>query len=85
MPEPHASSSLPVLESHELLDHVAAVLPKRERNLLALIRRGYSIAEAARMLGIPRGSRAYYHGRLIAHARREMKRRGILPLTSRQA
>src|SRR5262245_25767865 len=78
-PEPQSLPPLPVLESNELLDHVAAVLPKTERSLLALIRRGYSTAEAARMLGIPRGSRTYHQGRLIAYARREMKRRSILP------
>src|SRR5262245_41107650 len=60
-PEPQSLPPLPILESNEVLDHVAAVLPKTERSLLALVRRGYSIAEAARILGIPRGSRAYYN------------------------
>jgi len=72
--EPESLQPLPVLESNELLDRVATVLPRHERNLLALIRRGYSVAEAGRLLGIPRGSRAYHRGRLVACARREMKR-----------
>jgi DNA-directed RNA polymerase specialized sigma24 family protein len=78
-PEPITSPSEMLLESKELLDRVASMLPRRERNLLALIRRGYSIAEASNRLGIPPGSRAYYQGQLISYARREMKRRSILP------
>jgi len=75
-PEPHSSQSL---ESEELLDRVAAALPKGERKLLALIRRGYSMMEASKLLGIPPGSRAYHQGQLIAYARREMTRRNTLP------
>ena len=78
-PEPECASVVSSLESNELLDRVASVLPSMERNLLALVRRGHSMAEAARILGIPRGSRAYYQGRLIAYARREMRRRSVLP------
>jgi DNA-directed RNA polymerase specialized sigma24 family protein len=78
-PEPISAASERFLESKELLDRVASMLPKRERDLLALIRRGYSIAEASNRLGIPPGSRAYYQGQLIAYARREMKRRRIHP------
>ena len=74
-PEPQFSQSLSVLESKELLERVAAVLPKRERSLLTLVRRGHPFAEAARILGIPRGSHAYYQSQLIAYARREMTRR----------
>ncbi len=81
--EPQSSQPLPVLESNELLDRVAAVLPKRERNLLALVRRGHPFAEAARILGVPRGSCAYYQGQLIAYARREMRRRNQIPITRR--
>jgi DNA-directed RNA polymerase specialized sigma24 family protein len=75
-PEPQSSQPL---ESEELLDRVAAALPKRERKLLALIRCGYSMVEASKLLGIPPGSRAYHQGQLIAYARRVMKRRNILP------
>jgi DNA-directed RNA polymerase specialized sigma24 family protein len=78
-PEPITAPSERLLESKELLDRVASMLPKREQSLLALIRRGYSLAEASDRLGIPPGSRAYYQGQLIAYARREMKRRSILP------
>jgi len=75
-PEPQSSQPL---ESEELLDRVAAALPKRERKLLALVRRGYSMVEASKLLGIPPGSRAYHQGQLITYARREMKRRNVLP------
>ena len=74
-PEPRTSEPLPELEASELLDHVAAAVPEIERRLLALIRRGYSLAEASRFLGIPRGSRAYYHKRLITCGRRELRAR----------
>jgi DNA-directed RNA polymerase specialized sigma24 family protein len=76
-PVPQFSQPLQVLESNELLDRVATGLPRPEQILLALIRRGYSVAEAGRLLGIPRGSRAYHQGRLIARARREMKRNAL--------
>jgi DNA-directed RNA polymerase specialized sigma24 family protein len=78
-PEPQSLPLLPVLESNDLLDRIAAILPKRERSLLDLVRRGYSIAEAGRILGIPRGSCAYHRGRLVAYARRAMKRRSSPP------
>jgi DNA-directed RNA polymerase specialized sigma24 family protein len=74
VPEPAAWQPEGLLESNELLDRVAVLLPKRERSLLALIRRGYSLPEASRLLGIPAGSRDYYQGRLIAYGRRELKR-----------
>jgi hypothetical protein len=64
-----------MLETNEVLGRVARLLPKKERNLLALIRTGYSLPEAARKLGIPQGSRNYHHGRIVAYARREMHRR----------
>jgi DNA-directed RNA polymerase specialized sigma24 family protein len=82
-PEPITTPSEKLLESKELLDRVASMLPKRQRDLLALIRRGYSIAEASNRLGIPAGSRAYYQGRLVAYARREMQRRNQIPITGR--
>ena len=84
-PEPTTPPSDGNLESKELLDRVASMLPKRERNLLALIRRGYSISEASNRLGIPPGSRAYCQGRLVAYARREMKRRNQVTLTAADA
>jgi DNA-directed RNA polymerase specialized sigma24 family protein len=76
--EPRSEESLAVIESSEFLDRVSHVLPKRERDLLALIRLGYSLPEASRVLKIPAGSRAYSSGRLIAYARRELKRRTVL-------
>ena len=69
-PEPSTREVLPDLEACELLDHVAVALSETERRMLALIRSGHSLAEAARLLGIPRGSRAYYQGRLVSCARR---------------
>jgi hypothetical protein len=58
-----------------MLDRVASVLPEKERQLLAFIRSGYTIATASRMLKIPRGSRAYFGGRLVECARRELRAR----------
>ena len=78
-PEPKAWQPEAQLESKELLDRVASLLPERERRLLALIRRGYTLPEAALCLRVPRGSRNYCQGRLIARARRELKRKGVLP------
>jgi DNA-directed RNA polymerase specialized sigma24 family protein len=69
-------------EIDELLDRTAARLPETERRLLALIRTGHSLAESARILGIPRGSRSYYQGRVIACARRELH--GARPATARR-
>jgi DNA-directed RNA polymerase specialized sigma24 family protein len=80
VPEPAVCQPEGEFESNELLDRVAALLPKRERSLLALIRRGYSLPEASRRLGIPAGSRDYYQGRLIAYARRAMKRPVAIPI-----
>jgi DNA-directed RNA polymerase specialized sigma24 family protein len=78
VPEPAAWQPEGLLESNELLDRVAPLLPKRERSLLALIRRGYSLPEASRILGIPPGSRDYYQGRLVAYGQRVLKRAVIL-------
>jgi DNA-directed RNA polymerase specialized sigma24 family protein len=75
IPEPQCSQFLPALESSTLLDRTSARLPERERNLLALVREGHTIAEAARKLGIPRGSCAYYQGRIVDYARREIQGR----------
>ena len=82
VPEPAASQQEELLESNELLDLVARLLPDRERSLLVLIRKGYSLPEASRLLGIPAGSRDYYQGRLIACARRAMKRPVTIPIKS---
>ena len=79
-PEPCALEALPNLEAGDLLDRVAAVVAGPERKMLALIRSGYSIAESARLLSIPRGSRAYYPDRLVACGRREISsKRGFEP------
>lgn len=82
VPEPRTAESLPKLEASELLDRVAAAVPEIERRLLALIRRGHSLAEAARLLGIPRGSRAYYHQKLITCGRRELRARAPRPASA---
>jgi DNA-directed RNA polymerase specialized sigma24 family protein len=73
-PEPLTREVWPELEAEDLFDRVAASLSETERRMLALIRKGHSLAEAARLLGIPRGSRAYHQGRLVACARRELAR-----------
>lgn len=81
-PEPRTAEALPEIEASELLDRVAAAAPDMERRLLALIRSGHSLAEAARILGIPRGSRTYYHQRLIACGRRELRGRTARPASA---
>jgi len=75
IPEPGCPGDARRLEAREVLDRMAAVLPRTERNLLALIRDGHTVANAARMLGIPRGSRAFYRARLVRAAREEMAAR----------
>src|SRR6266542_1442398 len=75
-PEPRTQEVLRELEVEDLLDRVAAALPETERRMLVLIRSGHSLAESARLLGVPRGSRGYYQRRLVACARRELARRG---------
>jgi len=79
-PEPRASQPEGRLESNDLLDRVASLLPERERKLLELIRRGYTLPEASRLLGIPPGSRDYCQGRVIACARRELARSTAIPI-----
>jgi len=74
VPEPQTPEPLRHIESNDLLDRVAAVLPETERQILALMRGGHTLAEAARLLRIPPGSRAYFGGRLIERARRQMER-----------
>ncbi len=75
-PEPRTQEVLRELEVEDLLDRVAAALPETERRMLVLIRSGHSLAESARLLGVPRGSRGYYQSRLVACARRELARKG---------
>ncbi|MEP6769955.1 MAG: hypothetical protein ABJC61_14880 [Acidobacteriota bacterium] len=75
IPEPVCSADTSRLEGDEVLDRVAAVLPQPERDLLALIRSGHTVARAAEILGIPRGSRAYYRARLVRRAQEEMRPR----------
>lgn len=76
-PEPATFQPEEVIESNELLDRVIVLLPDRQRDLLALIRVGCSLPEASKLLGIPRGSRAYYRDQLVARARRTMKRDAV--------
>lgn len=71
--EPSSLDSTEDLEKKEILDTVAAALPATERTLLALIRSGLSLAQASNSLGIPKGSRDYYQGRLVTRARRELR------------
>jgi len=78
-PEPQSWKEAEGLEVNELLDQVASHVNEMERRVLELIRKGYSLAEAARILKIPRGSRAYYHQRLIECGRRELHARVAVP------
>jgi DNA-directed RNA polymerase specialized sigma24 family protein len=72
-PDPRSSQGEADLEINELFEKTAALLPDVERRLLRLIRNGYTLAESARILKIPRGSRAYHHAQVIARARLELK------------
>jgi DNA-directed RNA polymerase specialized sigma24 family protein len=69
IPEPGCPAEMSRVEGREVLDRTAAVLPPTERRLLELVRGGHSFAQAAEMLGIPRGSRAYHRARLVRVAR----------------
>lgn len=73
--EPRSREPAHDLETKEALDRVCLALPEVERQLLTLIRSGHTLAEAARLLKIPRGSRAYYGGRIVEHARGQLQRR----------
>jgi DNA-directed RNA polymerase specialized sigma24 family protein len=77
IPEPGCPGDARRLEACEVLDRMAAVLPRTERHLLALIRDGHTMAKAARMLGIPRGSRTFYRARLVRAAREQMSVRTV--------
>lgn len=67
-----------IVEGNEVLERLARALPDRERKLLILIHRGYTLQEAAEALGTPPGSRGYYGGRLVEVGRREIRRRSML-------
>jgi DNA-directed RNA polymerase specialized sigma24 family protein len=58
------------------LNEIEITLPGLEASLLQLVREGESFMEAARQLGIARGSRAYFRKRLIAHMREGFGRVG---------
>ena len=77
--EPRAREPQEALESKELLDRVAAVLPEEERRILALIRSGYTLPQATDILKIPPGSQGFYRGRLIQCARSELRMRPAGP------
>jgi DNA-directed RNA polymerase specialized sigma24 family protein len=70
--EPGAPSDETDFETREALDRIAADLPDTERRLFLLIRQGHTLARAAALLGIPRGSCAYHGGRLVRLARASM-------------
>jgi DNA-directed RNA polymerase specialized sigma24 family protein len=67
--EPAAGSEYGAFESRQFLDRMAELLPQPERELLLLVRRGFTVIQAARSLGIPRGSCDYHRKRLIDLAR----------------
>jgi len=77
--EPRSLPDFSALEAAEIFERVARALPETERSLLLLIRQGNSLARAAALLKIPRGSRSYHHHRLVELARREL---GELPADS---
>jgi DNA-directed RNA polymerase specialized sigma24 family protein len=70
--EPGTDPDTAAFETNEILDRVAPLLPETERRLLALLRGGSTLAQAARALGIPRGSRDYYGKRLVTTLRRSL-------------
>lgn len=72
--EPEAIPPDPDRLRTQVLDRMSANLPQTERRLLLMIRRGYTLVEAAEALSIPRGSRAYFKQRLIEYGRRELRR-----------
>jgi hypothetical protein len=55
------------LDTKLSLDEMERALPGVESELLRLVRKGATFAEAARGLGIPRGSQDYFRKRLHAH------------------
>ena len=81
--EPRAEEPTAAFESKEILDRIAAALPNTERELLCLIRSGYTLPQATRALKIPKGSRVYLEGRLVKCARRELRSRETQELIPR--
>jgi len=75
VPEPGVSVDTSDLESSDFLDQIATMLPLTERNLLLLLRKGHTLARAADLIGIPRGSRAYYSARLVTLARQRTQKK----------
>jgi len=55
------------LDTKLSLDEMERALPAVECELLRLVRKGATFAEAARGLGIPRGSQDYFRKRLHSH------------------
>lgn len=47
------------------LDRIARTLPRREQQLLALLRKGHSFSDAADLVGVPKGSRHSCRSRLV--------------------
>lgn len=74
-PEPRTGDGGAALEKRDLFDRMDAGLPDTDRRLLDLIRRGHTLAEAAGILEIPRGSRMRHYGRLVACGRLVVARR----------
>lgn len=71
--EPTAPTDLPRIERDEVLGLLSVRLPGTQRRLLALIRLGYTVAEATRILKIPRGTAAYLTRKLVERARRRLR------------
>ena len=67
--EPASRSDGSAFETRQLLDRMASRLPHPERELLGLVRKGLTLVQAARALGIPRGSCHYYRNRLVSLSR----------------
>lgn len=58
----------PALDALVFLDELQSRSPQRDRRLLTLMRDGWTLTEAARLTGIPEGSRQFYLRRLQARA-----------------
>ena len=67
--EPAAPSDPSTFEARQFLDRITELLPHPERELLLLVRRGFTVVQAARSLGIPRGSCDYHRKRIVSLAR----------------
>jgi DNA-directed RNA polymerase specialized sigma24 family protein len=69
-----ASGLAASIEFKELLDQVSSTLTRKERRFLVLIRMGHTPAEAGRLLGIRRGSRASFVRRVVERGRQRATR-----------